>query len=590
MTKTSRPASLLAFVLSAALLLGFAVPAVTTAAAGTRPTAITKALDYMHARQETTGGWAPANTPWAILAIVAGQEKPTAWDKSGKDPIDYLQAQNHETNAVQGGYPPSYYAKAILAYTAASKNNLVIQNAGTPRINLLAKLLQYRYDVDGRFSPDTAGDRRLFDVTTTTWALLALIAADQSPSGDLVSKSRSWLESAQNGDGGWALQTGGTSVVDSTAAAIQALRAAGVSASSGVVTGALAYLHALQMNDGGFPNRAGDVRSNAESTAWVIQALRACKIDPATWTKNGRAPAQLLRSLQKADGSFAHSKSAKGQSAMMTTTQAAIALAGRPFPFELGGKIHPPKHLPSFSSFKPGNGAVFSSTNDVSVEVVYTDPEGGTGINADAVRILVDTKNKTKNARISSRRLTLRLVDLTYGQHTIEVRIADRAGNVRTSSHTVTVSYRPGSGAGTTPTPTVRPTYRPTSRPTLRPTYRPTPGTTLYPRPTTTPTVTPTVSPTDDGSVTGTVLTPLPSPTPSVSGSAAATGSPGSSSGGSGDVLGATLLLMLPLGAGLSYWMHRRQAASLANAGQGGLLPGGGTPWQRLKGRLPGVS
>jgi hypothetical protein len=47
---------------------------------------------------------------------------------------------------------------------------------------------------------------------------------------------------------------------------------------------------------------------------------------------------------------------------------------------------------------------------------------------------------------------------------------------------------------------------------------------------------------------------------------------------------------MLPLGAGLSYWMHRRHAASLAHAGQGALLTGGGTPWQRIKGRLPGVS
>jgi hypothetical protein len=47
---------------------------------------------------------------------------------------------------------------------------------------------------------------------------------------------------------------------------------------------------------------------------------------------------------------------------------------------------------------------------------------------------------------------------------------------------------------------------------------------------------------------------------------------------------------MLPLGAGLSYWLRRRQAAALSIAGRGKLLAGGGTPWQRFKGRLPGTS
>ncbi len=47
MTKTSRPALLLAFVLSAALLLGLAAPPLAAAA---RPTSITKALDYISAQ------------------------------------------------------------------------------------------------------------------------------------------------------------------------------------------------------------------------------------------------------------------------------------------------------------------------------------------------------------------------------------------------------------------------------------------------------------------------------------------------------------------------------------------------------------
>ena len=96
--------------------------------------------------------------------------------------------------------------------------------------------------------------------------------------------------------------------------------------------------------------------------------------------------------------------------------------------------------------------------------------------------------------------------------------------------------------------------------------------------------------PSDSGAVTGTVLTPYASPTPSASGSPVGGRRGGGDSGGSGGALGVTLLAMLPLGAGLSYWLHRRQDASLSNAGRGRLLAGGGTPWQRFKGHLPGVS
>jgi hypothetical protein len=590
MTKTSRPALLLAFVLCAGLLLVTAAPA---SAADNRPRSVTKALDYISARQETTGGFTVATTAWAVLAIVAGQEKPAAWNRGGKDPIDYLQSQNHEANAIASGYPPSYYSKTILAYTAALENDLTIQNAGSPAVNLLAKLLMYRYDVednpatpnedediDGHFSPDTAGDRSAFDVTTTTWALLAIVGANQSLSSDLVVETRRWLQGTQNADGGWAIQTSdSTSAVDATAAAVQALRAAGVSASSATITDALAFMRGEQEADGGFPYRASDVRGNAESTSLVMQALVACKVDQATWTKNGHTPAEFLRSLQKANGSFAHSRSAKGQSAMMSTTQATIALAGEAFPFELG-KTHLPKHLPSFSSFQPANGATFSSTNDVLVAVRYTDPPGGTGIDKDAVRIIVDTVNKTKSARVYSGKSYLKLVDLKYGQHTIEVRIADRAGNTRTSTHTITVSYNPTPGSTPTAPATLYPTVRPTAPATLYPTPRETP--------TTPSTMTPVPVPSDSGAVTGTVLTPYASPTPSASGSPAA--GAGGDSGGSAGALGVTLLAMLPLGAGLSYGLHRRQDASLSKAGQGRLLAGGGTPWQRFKSHLPGVS
>lgn len=601
MKTSSRPALLLAVVVLAAVVLGAAALPPVAAAADDRPKSVTRALDYIYANQTTAGGFAasggvdgPGITPWAILAVVAGKERPTAWDRGGKDPIDYLQSLNLETTARSSLNAPAFYAKVIMAYAAAGRGEL-IYNAGTPRIDLLDKLLAYRSD-DGHFSPATSGDRSLWDVSTTTWALIALRAAAQSDGN--VSLARTWLAAAQHADGGWGLQTVDTaSTVDQTAAAVQALIAAGTSPGDTVIQRALGFLDAAQRSDAGFGYTLSDVRSNAESTAWTVQAILAAGEKPtdARWVKDSRQPLDYLRSLQRANGSFAHRKGDLGRSALMSTTQSLMALAGRAFPFTLGTKVYRPRHMPSFTSFQPRNGAVFSTTNDVSVAVAYRDTAGGTGIAADAVRVFVDGANLTGKARVSAAKLTLSLVDLSYGQHSIEVRIRDKAGNRKARTHTVTVSYTPGSrgsgssggsGGGSAP-----PVYVP---PSSTPGRKPTPSTTLYPAtPTPTATGVPTPGATEPGAVTGTPLTPGPSGSPLPEPSATVTGQvtgDDDTRGGSAGLLGGTLLAMLPLGAALSYWLHRRHAAALAGAGEGKLLAGGGTPWQRLKHRLPGAS
>lgn len=598
MKTASRPALLLAVVVLAAVVLGATLPPAATAA-DDRPRSVTRALDYIYARQLASGGFAasggvdsPGITPWAVLAIVAGKERPTAWDKGGKDPLDYLQSLNLETTARSSLNAPAFYAKVVMAYAAAGRAEL-IYNAGTPRIDLLDKLLAYRND-DGHFSPATSGDRSLWDVSTTTWALIALRAAAQSDGN--VSSARAWLVAAQHADGGWGLQTADAgSTVDQTAAVVQALVAAGADPEDAVIQRALGFLDAAQRSDAGFGYSLSDVRSNAESTAWAVQAIIAAGEKPtdARWVKDGRQPLDYLRSLQRANGSFAHRKGDTGQSALMSTTQSLIALAGRAFPYTPGSKAYTPRHMPSFTSFQPRNGAVLSTTNDARVVVEYKDTTGGTGIAADAVRVFVDGANRTGKAKVTATKLTLSLVDLSYGQHTIEVRIRDQAGNRKTRTHTITVSYAPssggggssgGSGSGSTP-----PAYVPPSDAGRKPT----PSTTLYP---TTPTPSasgvPAPGATEPGAVTGTPLTPGPSgsplPEPSATVTGQVTGDEGAG-GGSAGLLGGTLLAMLPLGAALSYWLHRRHVAALAGAGQGKLLAGGGTPWQRLKSRLPGA-
>ena len=84
------------------------------------------------AASSTSASDSPNTTPWAILAIVAGQEKPDGLEQGRQGP-DRLPpvAEPRERRALgRARIPPAYYAKTILAYTAALKNDLIIQNAG----------------------------------------------------------------------------------------------------------------------------------------------------------------------------------------------------------------------------------------------------------------------------------------------------------------------------------------------------------------------------------------------------------------------------------------------------------------------------
>ena len=191
-------------------------------------------------------------------------------------------------------------------------------NAGTPQINLLGKMETYWHDIvddpgttgvnedtGGYFSPFTSGNLLRYSVNTTSWALLAYDAAGTPDSDDIVSEAERWLRGVQNADGGWGIDPAGgqyaLSTVDPTAAAIQALVASGTSASNAAVERGLGFLRAAQLvrSDGGFPSAMADPRSNAESTAWAVQAIHAVDQKPteATMVRNGKTPVDYLLTL-----------------------------------------------------------------------------------------------------------------------------------------------------------------------------------------------------------------------------------------------------------------------------------------------------
>ncbi len=120
------------------------------------------------------------------------------------------------------------------------------------------------------------------------------------------------LEARANADGGWGWTASTDSDVDSTALAVQALLAAGEPITSSAIVSGMAYMSAAQNPDGGFPytpESATDTSSNANSTAFAVQAILAVGQDPlgAAWTTaiSATTPISFLLGQQQADGGFA---------------------------------------------------------------------------------------------------------------------------------------------------------------------------------------------------------------------------------------------------------------------------------------------
>ncbi|MDZ7727696.1 MAG: hypothetical protein U5Q44_05565 [Dehalococcoidia bacterium] len=86
--------------------------------------------------------------------------------------------------------------------------------------------------------------------------------------------------------------------------ALQALLAGGRDVSGDAASAALAYFQASQNEDAGWG--VGDAGSNANSTAFAIQALLAAGENPEgdTYTRGGVNSVEYLVSLQQDDGSF----------------------------------------------------------------------------------------------------------------------------------------------------------------------------------------------------------------------------------------------------------------------------------------------
>lgn len=317
-------AAVLAAVVLAASALGAAAPAPARAAgtsqdASAAADAKSRAVAFLRRAQNRDGGFGPdigagstqIHTAWAVLGLAAAGRHPADVRRAGRGPLAYI------TRGIRSLRDAGDIERTILALASAGADP---RRAGGR--NLVAALVA-RQRRDG----SVAGL-----VNQTSFAILALRAAGRRPGDAAIRRAARWVAGKANRDGGYNFaRRGGPSGIDDTAAAVMGLVAAGRVGGDSVVARGAGFIARQQNADGGFP-LSPDGQSNAQSTAWAIQALVAAGRNPDGVRRAGsRSPIAFLRSLTAADGSVRYSRTSR-QTPVWVTAQALTGLARRPLP------------------------------------------------------------------------------------------------------------------------------------------------------------------------------------------------------------------------------------------------------------------
>lgn len=394
-------------------VVGQSAPA---AAAGRRGT-LTRALDFLHARQYANGGFGEAGrgsseqlTAWAIVAITSAGQNPSTWMRGRASPVDYLASQSSKWRTTTD------HARTVLAAAAAGRNPHSFGG-----VDLIAKINAAVH------SDGASGDRIGNLVNSHTWSMIALRAAGERVTADEIR----WLKNQQNSDGGWGWGQNVASDTNDTAAAIQALVAAGEPRGSTVVRKAVGYLRARQRADGGF-SFVGPA-SDSASTSWAIQALVAAgeRVEGNRWRKRGGNPMSWLCRMQASSGAVRYSGS-RMQNPLFMTVQAIPALALRPFPVKFSSRLGRASRAgPFIRPIRLAYGSRLPRGSRVRIILEVRDGVGGTGVAPGGVRVRIDGVGRGR-ATMSGTRVAMDAGVMAPGLHTLHVRATDRAGNTST--------------------------------------------------------------------------------------------------------------------------------------------------------------
>jgi LPXTG-motif cell wall-anchored protein len=319
MKKLQKFGALLALLLAVA----FAAPTLAqTAPPAAAKSAASKAAAWLVTMQHDDGGYGPAggNTPStlgqtddAIFAFAALGKAAAGISKNGKSLTYFL--IGHIAEAKSAG--------EICKSALAAATSLPIGGQSYGGVNIYDRIDSFYNTSSGMYGSSTIDH---------AYCLLA-----QKQLGRAVpSAAVTALSGLQISDGSWAFAGAGKpndGDTNTTALALQALIANGVDKANPAMSKALAYLKNQQNADGGFPYQNPSqygTDTDANSTAYVVQALVALGIDPAASSTpfdkgNGATPLAALLKLQVPDGAFIFQASTPSDN-VLATLQAIPAL------------------------------------------------------------------------------------------------------------------------------------------------------------------------------------------------------------------------------------------------------------------------
>ncbi|RMF47707.1 MAG: hypothetical protein D6755_04765, partial [Anaerolineae bacterium] len=321
-----KPTRLLIPVICAAILLAawFSIPRPATAAPHSDP--VSQAVAFLQSQQQPDGGLDAfglgasntSGTARAILALAAqGYDPAMLTASSGQSALDYLAAQaityTHDASGTTSAH--LFPANAGLLLTAISAANANPHAFGG--MDLTAQLTATYHPASGAYSTTavlgwTSGAASALN---QAWSILGLSAAGEP----VPLTATTYLLSLQAADGSWDWGS-----PDSTGLAVLALLGSGhYQPTDAPIQAALAFLADTQLASNGWRPSWDSDPLNADSTAWVLQALAAAGYSPHSQTWND--PAAALLSLQQSDGRIGGT-----YANAYSTAEALFGLSGRP--------------------------------------------------------------------------------------------------------------------------------------------------------------------------------------------------------------------------------------------------------------------
>ena len=281
------------------------------------------AVAYLQANQQDDGGITGFSgtsdvdtTARAVLGLAAnGQPLLSLVPATGLSMLNYLESQaviyTHDENGTlfPGRAGLLLAAVAVAGGTAGQFGGMDL--LGELEATFHWSTGEYSTAASGGYSSGEASD------LSQAWVLLGLCLAGQPVPAPAVG----YLLGRQAPDGSW-----GSMDPDTTALAVIALLASRqVQPSDPAVTNALIFFHRTQLANGGWRPSWDADSLNADTTAWILQALYASGEDLVTWAATEGDPLSALAGLQKPDGSIGGT-----YANTYSTAEALLGLAGRP--------------------------------------------------------------------------------------------------------------------------------------------------------------------------------------------------------------------------------------------------------------------